>query len=97
MSSGTFPVDPWCVREPQLRLDVLADSGAYPRLGAVLPTLTRAMAPGVYDIPRVESRARVLATTTTSIGAYRGAGRPEATAAIERAKSRADACGERRA
>jgi aerobic carbon-monoxide dehydrogenase large subunit len=67
------------------RLDVLADSGAYPRLGAVLPTLTRAMAPGVYDIPRVESRARVLATTTTSIGAYRGAGRPEATAAIERA------------
>ena len=39
----------------------------------------------VYDIPRVESRARVVATTTTSIGAYRGAGRPEATAAIERA------------
>ena len=67
------------------RLDVLADAGAYPRLGAVLPMFTRMMAPGVYDIPRVESRARVLATTTTSIGAYRGAGRPEATAAIERA------------
>ena len=43
------------------------------------------MAPGVYDIPRVESRARVVVTTTTSTGAYRGAGRPEATAAIERA------------
>ncbi len=67
------------------RLDVLADAGAYPRLGAVLPLFTRMMAPGVYDIPKVESRARVLVTTTTSIAAYRGAGRPEATAAIERA------------
>lgn len=67
------------------RLDVLADAGAYPRLGAVLPMFTRMMAPGVYDIPKVESRARVLVTTTTSIAAYRGAGRPEATAAIERA------------
>ncbi len=67
------------------RLDVLADAGAYPRLGVVLPMFTRLMAPGVYDIPKVESRARVVATTTTSTGAYRGAGRPEATAAIERA------------
>ena len=67
------------------RLDVLADAGAYPRLGVILPMFTRMMAPGVYDIPKVESRARVLATTTTSTGAYRGAGRPEATAAIERA------------
>jgi aerobic carbon-monoxide dehydrogenase large subunit len=67
------------------RLDVLADAGAYPRIGVLLPMFTRMMAPGVYDIPKVESRARVLVTTTTSTGAYRGAGRPEATAAIERA------------
>jgi aerobic carbon-monoxide dehydrogenase large subunit len=67
------------------RLDVLADAGAYPRLGALLPLFTRMMAPGVYDIPKVESRARVLVTSTTSTAAYRGAGRPEATAAIERA------------
>ena len=67
------------------RLDILADAGAYPRLGAFLPYFTSSMAPAVYDIARVESRARVVATTTTSIGAYRGAGRPEATAAIERA------------
>jgi carbon-monoxide dehydrogenase large subunit len=67
------------------RLDVLADTGAYPRLGLVLPMFTRMMAPGVYDIPKVESRARCVVTTTTSTGAYRGAGRPEATAAIERA------------
>lgn len=67
------------------RLDVIQDAGAYPRLGAVLPLFTRMMAPGVYDIEKVESRARVLVTNTTSIAAYRGAGRPEATAAIERA------------
>ena len=67
------------------RLDVLQDAGAYPRLSAVLPMFTRMMAPGVYDIPKVESRARVLVTNTTSTAAYRGAGRPEATAAVERA------------
>jgi carbon-monoxide dehydrogenase large subunit len=67
------------------RLDVLADAGGYPALGTFLPFFTRQMAPGVYDIPKVESRARVLVTTTTPTGAYRGAGRPEATAAIERA------------
>jgi carbon-monoxide dehydrogenase large subunit len=67
------------------RLDIIADAGAYPRLGVFLPFFTRQMAPGVYDIPKVESRARTVVTTTTSTGAYRGAGRPEATAAIERA------------
>ena len=43
------------------------------------------MAPGTYDIAHVESSARSVMTTTTPVGAYRGAGRPEATAAIERA------------
>src|SRR3954452_18989193 len=61
------------------------DCGAYPRIGAVLPTLTMLMAPGVYGFPKVHAQGRALATTTTSIGAYRGAGRPEATAAVERA------------
>src|SRR5688500_20221062 len=67
------------------RLDVLADAGAYPRLGAFLPYFTRMMASGVYDIPKVESQARSVVTTTTSTGAYRGAGPPEATAATARA------------
>jgi carbon-monoxide dehydrogenase large subunit len=67
------------------RLDLLADAGAYPAIGTFLPFFTRQMAPGVYDIPKVESRARILVTTATPTGAYRGAGRPEATAAIERA------------
>ncbi len=67
------------------RLEILQDCGAYPMIGSLLPTLTRLMAPGTYDIARVESSATSVVTTTTPIGAYRGAGRPEATAAIERA------------
>src|SRR3954454_18520283 len=61
------------------------DAGAYPRVGLVLPTLTMLMTSAVYAFPKVHSFARALATNTTSIGAYRGAGRPEATAAVERA------------
>ena len=67
------------------RLEVLQDSGAYLRIGAILPTLTVMMAPGPYAFPRVEAVARTVVTTTTPVGAYRGAGRPEATAALERA------------
>jgi aerobic carbon-monoxide dehydrogenase large subunit len=67
------------------RLEVVQDSGAYPRLGAVLPMLTILMAIGPYDIPKAEAIAVSVATTTTPTGAYRGAGRPEATAALERA------------
>ena len=67
------------------RLEVLQDCGAYPMIGSLLPTLTRLMSPGTYDIAKVESAARSVVTTTTPVGAYRGAGRPEATAAIERA------------
>ena len=67
------------------RLEILQDSGAYPRFGAFLPYLTILMAPGPYEIPRAEAVARSVVTTTTPVGAYRGAGRPEATAAIERA------------
>src|SRR3546814_10876865 len=54
-------------------------------MGSVLPFLTRMMAPGTYDIARVDVAARSVSTNTTSTVAYRGAGRPEATAAIERA------------
>jgi aerobic carbon-monoxide dehydrogenase large subunit len=66
------------------RLDILADAGAYPHNGW-LPAATIWMATGAYAIPHVEARARCLVTNTTPMGAYRGAGRPEAIAAIERA------------
>jgi aerobic carbon-monoxide dehydrogenase large subunit len=67
------------------RLSIVQDAGAYPSMGAYLPMLTRSMAAGTYAIPVVEADARVVVTTTPPVGAYRGAGRPEATAAIERA------------
>jgi carbon-monoxide dehydrogenase large subunit len=67
------------------RLEILQDSGAYPRFGAFLPALTILMAPGPYAIPRAEAIATSVVTNTTPVGAYRGAGRPEATAAVERA------------
>ncbi len=67
------------------RLEVVQDCGAYQRFGVFLATLTRLMTSGAYAIGRVESAYRAVVTTTTPISAYRGAGRPEATAAIERA------------
>ena len=67
------------------RLEILQDSGAYPKLGAFLPFLTILMAPGPYAIPRAEAVAKSVVTNTTPVGAYRGAGLPEATAAVERA------------
>ncbi len=68
------------------RLTVLQDSGAAPGMGTILPTaMTKPMAAGVYAIPKIEFKARAVLTNTTTTVAYRGAGRPEATAAVERA------------
>ena len=66
------------------RLDLLQDAGAYAKAGAVLPFMTRMMAGGVYDIASVQFESHSVITNTTPTVAYRGAGRPEATAAIER-------------
>jgi carbon-monoxide dehydrogenase large subunit len=67
------------------RLDIVQDTGAYARMSGFLPSLTVLMAPGVYDIPNVQAGYKVVMTNATPIGAYRGAGRPEAAATIERA------------
>jgi aerobic carbon-monoxide dehydrogenase large subunit len=67
------------------QLHVIQDGGAYPEFGAVLPFMTQTMAPGVYDLPNIGVSSVSVATNTTPTTAYRGAGRPEATAAIERA------------
>ena len=67
------------------RLDVVQDCGAFNRLGAFLAQLTVLMAAGVYDLAHAGASFRAVVTTTTPIAAYRGAGRPEAAAAIERA------------
>jgi aerobic carbon-monoxide dehydrogenase large subunit len=68
-----------------IRVRVIADAGAYPGDAVIMPFLTGQMASGVYRVPRVDYAFRCVVTNTTPIGAYRGAGRPEATALIERA------------
>jgi carbon-monoxide dehydrogenase large subunit len=67
-----------------LRGRIVCDGGAYPGIGAFLPYLTRSMGQGVYRIPKVEINARSAVTNTTPTDAYRGAGRPEAAALLER-------------
>jgi carbon-monoxide dehydrogenase large subunit len=42
------------------------------------------MSVGVYEIPKVRFDAKTVMTNNTTVGAYRGAGRPEATQLIER-------------
>ena len=66
------------------RIEVLQDSGAYPNFGTVLPFMTRVMTSGPYKIPKAECASVSVVTNSTPTVAYRGAGRPEATAAIER-------------
>jgi carbon-monoxide dehydrogenase large subunit len=67
------------------RFDVLGDVGAYPQLGSFMTQTTAEMISGVYAIPAIAFRGRAVLTNVTPLGAYRGAGRPEATACIERA------------
>ena len=68
-----------------LRALLVADGGAYPGEATAMPSSTRFMASGVYRIPRIEVAWRCVATNTAPVAAYRGAGRPEATAMVERA------------
>lgn len=66
------------------QIHITQDGGAYAEVGAVLPFITRVVTSGVYDIENVAFSAKSVLTNTVPIGAYRGAGRPEATAALER-------------
>ena len=63
----------------------MQDAGAYPGIGAILPGFTALMSSGVYAIPKIEADTVSVVTNTTPTGPFRGAGRPEATQAIERA------------
>ncbi len=67
-----------------LRVNLLAETGAYPAIGAFLPFFTHTMSGGVYAIPKIEFNWSAVMTNTTTTAAYRGAGRPEATQLLER-------------
>ncbi len=64
---------------------VVGDAGAYAGFGGGLALgPTRMMAEGVYRIPVVRFDVAAAVTNTTPMGAFRGAGRPEAAELLER-------------
>ena len=68
-----------------MRCRVLGDAGAYAGFGGALAIgPTRMMAQGVYRIPAIRYDVAVVVTNTTPMGAFRGAGRPEAAELLER-------------
>ncbi|MBN0042641.1 molybdopterin-dependent oxidoreductase [Streptomyces actuosus] len=68
-----------------LKVDLLADMGAYLMLITPgTPLLGAFMYPGIYKMDSYEFTCTGVFTTRTPTDAYRGAGRPEATFAIER-------------
>jgi carbon-monoxide dehydrogenase large subunit len=68
-----------------LRARVVGEAGAYGGFGGGLAIgPTRWMATGTYRVPQLRYDAIAVLTNTADVGAYRGAGRPEAAAMIER-------------
>ncbi|MGI8523038.1 MAG: xanthine dehydrogenase family protein molybdopterin-binding subunit [Nocardioides sp.] len=68
-----------------LRMRVLGECGAYAGFGGALAVgPTYMMAQGPYEIPALRFDAMGVMTNTAPVGAFRGAGRPEATAGLER-------------
>lgn len=72
------------------KVRLVADGGAYGG-ESELARITLEMGPGVYDIQNYRGDADIVMTNKVPMGAYRGAGRPEAAYLIERAISIASA------
>lgn len=69
-----------------LRMEAFANIGAYPsRAGVVIPLFVGPkVTTGTYDIPVIDLKITCVITNTATIGAYRGAGRPECLLNLER-------------
>jgi aerobic carbon-monoxide dehydrogenase large subunit len=68
-----------------LDVRLIGDSGAYVSpIGPGAAMGGAQMYPGIYRIPNFRFACECVVTNKTPVGAYRGAGRPEATYAIER-------------
>ena len=95
--TSSWPPTP-TASSPRVRVRLLADMGAYLQLVTPgIPLLGAFLYAGVYDLPAAYDFACTsVFTTMTPTDAYRGAGRPEATYAIERAMDALAAQGRRR-
>ena len=69
-----------------LRMEAFANVGAYPSgAGIAIPLFVGPkVTTGTYDIPVVDLRITCVLTHSATIGAYRGAGRPECLLNLER-------------
>ncbi len=67
----------------------VVDTGAFNPLGLVIPYNTLAHLMGPYRVPAMEAVGTGVITTKVPTAPYRGAGRPEAVFAVERALERA--------
>jgi carbon-monoxide dehydrogenase large subunit len=70
-----------------LRMRHLCGQGAYitpAGVGINTNNVVRCL-PGMYDIPKIDFSSRCVFTNTAPMGPYRGAGRPEANYALDRA------------
>ena len=68
-----------------IKIELLADMGSYVSLlGGGIPILGAFMFNGIYKFPAYQFNCQTVLTNKTWTDAYRGAGRPEATYAIER-------------
>jgi carbon-monoxide dehydrogenase large subunit len=67
-----------------IRARLVHDCGAYVPYGIVVPMTTLRLLSGPYAVPALDATIDVVFTNATPTGAIRGAGRPNATFAIER-------------
>lgn len=68
-----------------LEAHVVGDAGAYPVIAPNLVVNTGVLLPGPYRIAHVRYTTECVLTSTTPVVAYRGAGRPESGALVDRA------------
>jgi len=69
-----------------LRMEAFANVGAYPSPGGIaIPLFVGPkVATGTYDIPVIDLQITCVVTNAATVGAYRGAGRPECILDLER-------------
>lgn len=77
-----------------MAVDILLDGGAYAGLSPVVLQRTMFNITGVYNIPHLVVKGKVMATNTVPNGAFRGFGAPQACFALEmHMESLAQQCG----
>jgi carbon-monoxide dehydrogenase large subunit len=69
----------------RVAIEILASTGAYPHTGVQVPRYTALVSQEMYDIAELGVDIATVVTNTAPTAPYRGAGRPEAAYAMERA------------